>query len=132
MHARDAKGATPLHVAGRRNRPEAIEALLAAGAEKDVVDWDGVTPLHLAAGSGHSSAVRALLKAKADAGLKDRWGNTPVHVAAQKDNEGAIREFLYAHSKLLLRNEARAGRRKGRERRPLPLHNHASPRASRT
>lgn len=108
VNARDAAGATPLHLTGRKNNVEAMEALLAGGAEKDVVDYmEGATAMHTAAGTTGSACVRALLKAGADAGIKDAKGNTPVHVAAAADNAGAVQEFIAAHVKTLLRNEAR-------------------------
>lgn len=108
FNPRDPMGVTPLHVAAKCSRLEALQALLSVGAEKDVVDYDGTSALHCAAGNGSDACVRALLAVGADSGLKDRLGNAAVHVAAEKGSDSAVREFVLARCKLLLRNEARA------------------------
>jgi uncharacterized protein len=61
-NAKNADGATPLHVAAALGR-------------------DGIMKLHGAADSGHPDVVAFLLAAKADAGLKNAAGQTPADLA---------------------------------------------------
>src|SRR5690349_22893099 len=81
-NARDDHGVSALLLAVYHRRPEARDALLAAGAEVGPLEaaalgdvakldvnargGDGFTPLHLAAFFGGAQAVRALLAAGAD------------------------------------------------------------------
>src|ERR1019366_4566213 len=49
---------TPLLVAAKANRPEAMRALVAGGADAKLKAQDGTTLLMAAAGSGHVEAVK--------------------------------------------------------------------------
>ena len=74
--------------------PEAIEALLKAGADVAARDKDGKTPLILAAWDNKNpEVIEVLLKAGANAKAKDKKGKTAVDHA--KDNEKIYKTKLY-------------------------------------
>jgi ankyrin repeat protein len=50
-------GDTPLHYAASRSSEEVVRLLLAAGADKNVVNRDGLTPLALALNEGTDAAM---------------------------------------------------------------------------
>jgi len=52
------KGQTALLLAARQNQPEAVSALLKAGARVDAQDSQGNTPLHEAARSNHVDVMQ--------------------------------------------------------------------------
>jgi glutaminase len=55
-----------------------VRALVAAGVEPGIADYDGRTPLHLAAAEGQMEVVRYLLALGTDPQPQDRWGGTPL------------------------------------------------------
>ena len=77
--------AAPLHDAAREGDVEAIQRLLAAGADPNAkAAYLGDTPLHTAALMGHADAIAALLKGGADPNANaanDADGDTPLHWA---------------------------------------------------
>lgn len=80
----DREGNTPLHMAvdpaGVRS-PEAVEALVTAGANGSIANAGGDTPLLLFArtGTNDSRIVRALVAAGSDPDRKNAAGETPLH-----------------------------------------------------
>jgi hypothetical protein len=83
--ARDGFGYTPLHWAAVRGHWDAVEVLVARGADVDAVGGDGGTPLHLAAHHDRPDMVRLLLEEGADLTIQNQWGRTPLHVAARRN-----------------------------------------------
>ena len=93
-------GETALHIAAGRDYHQAVEELLAAGADINLEDTAGETPLLIAATRGYTNIVETLLAvASAKAALeepaqphgeaiatfvnrKDSYGNTPLYNAA--------------------------------------------------
>ena len=65
-HADGDYAQTALHYAAREGRKEAVDALLACGANPNARNRDMRTPLHWAASNGTASVVRALVAAGAD------------------------------------------------------------------
>ena len=65
-------------------RREAVEHLLAMGANVLARDDGGLIPLHNACSFGHAEVVALLLQAGADPNAKDSWSYTPLHEAAVK------------------------------------------------
>lgn len=92
-----ATGESELHWAARFNAVEAIQALIAAGADMDARDEDGRTPLHWAAAADAAAAVEALIAAGADATVGSGDGGAPLHAAARANASSAF-QALVAHA----------------------------------
>jgi hypothetical protein len=80
---------------------EAVQALLAAGADPDVHgDYDTFEiPLTLAAGRGHFTIVRALVGAGANVGLHGGCSQWTAECVARHRGHHEISEFLLYHEK---------------------------------
>lgn len=96
-NAPNADGFTPLGLAAFFGRPAAVAALLAGGAQVNLVSQSNVpyvpsnTALHAAiAGGANIEAVRLLLEAGADLSIRDSNGHLPLHVAAFHTNPDLI------------------------------------------
>jgi len=97
-HARNRRGAEPLHAAStggpesKHWNPAAQAAMIAllvgAGANPAAVDKSGVAPLHVAVRSRCAAAVRALLDHGANPRQKNGSGSTPLHLAVQTTGRG--------------------------------------------
>jgi ankyrin repeat protein len=90
---------TPLHLAAYLGRTAEADALLAAGAEVNVLDSPGWTPLHLAAAMGSAGVARALICAGADVRAKvgDR-APQPIHLAAERGHARIVALLLAARA----------------------------------
>jgi ankyrin repeat protein len=80
--------ATPLLVASRLGRLEAVRVLLGhpgARATINYTDEVGQTPLREACYWGHPDVARALLESGADSTIADDRGNTPIAIVKTKD-----------------------------------------------
>jgi hypothetical protein len=98
VHARNRRGATPLHAAAvgmpgsRAWNPRAqaatVACLIAAGADPNAVDKGGVAPLHCAVRTRCAAAVRALLAGGADVQAENKSGSTPMRLATQNTGRG--------------------------------------------
>lgn len=95
VNAPDAWGNTPLLVAAREGRVEAVRALLRAGAEPEGRDG-GMTPLAAAALRGHASVVRVLLRAGARANAVGLDGQAPLLGALRSGHTETVRLLLEA------------------------------------
>jgi ankyrin repeat protein len=86
---------TPLHLAARQGRTEAVLRLLEAGASARAVTKSGTTALHLAAQGGDAAMVTALLDhgAEVDATESARR-QTPLMFAAAAGRADAIRVLV--------------------------------------
>ena len=69
-------GATPLHLAARRDCVEIVEELIRAGADKDAVDDLGFSALHAALRDGADAAAQALIRAHAKVRSDTRDGQS--------------------------------------------------------
>jgi ankyrin repeat protein len=113
-----AQGSTALHLAASFGSADALDALLAAGADIEVEVKGGARPLHLAAFNNRAYIVQRLLAAGADAN------------AAQEDGSTALLEASAAgHAQIVqLLIEAGADPNRGTAVLPLPsaaLKNHS-------
>jgi hypothetical protein len=98
VHARNRRGAQPLHYAadgipGSRSwNPPAqaatIACLIEAGSDPNAVDMGGVTPLHRAVRTRCAAAVKALLERGADPRVRNRSGSTPKDLATRSTGRG--------------------------------------------
>ena len=79
--ARNALGATPLHLAATNGDPGPLQALIAAGAHPNARDGEGRTPLHMAAFATRTANARLLLRAGADPLLKTDAGRDVLSMA---------------------------------------------------
>ena len=86
-------GKTPLHYAVTFAQREAMEYLIAQGADVSAADGTGLTPLHVAAIVDVRGAARLLLEAGAAMDAKDSFGDTPLHSAAMHGSMRVL-EFL--------------------------------------
>ena len=91
----DAIGATPLHSAANGGSLNAVQFLLARGAninairgENDSLRGSYFTPLHLAVLNRNSEIVEVLLKNGAKTEVKDREGKTPLMTLHPVPNSG--------------------------------------------
>ncbi|XP_042879102.1 85/88 kDa calcium-independent phospholipase A2-like isoform X2 [Penaeus japonicus] len=90
----DGEGLYPIHVAVENENEKVITALIAAGAELDVVDKSGNTPLHVA--SSKSITVIQALKMKFHQVLnkKNKAQETPLLLAAQCSKLDNIKHLI--------------------------------------
>src|SRR3954470_3110830 len=126
-NARDEHGVSALLLAIYHRRPQARDALLAAGAEVGVLEAaalgdvallegadlsvrgaDGFTPLHLAAFFGGAEAVKAILAAGADpdADAENIFKVRPIHSASAVGDHASVRALLEAGANPNVRQQA--------------------------
>jgi serine/threonine-protein phosphatase 6 regulatory ankyrin repeat subunit B len=91
-------------VAVRSGSVEIVDALLKAGAQKEVQNSDGSTPLHVAVIRGSVEIVDALLKAGAQIEVQNRYGLTPLHVAVIRGSVEIVDALLKAGAQIEVQN----------------------------
>jgi hypothetical protein len=84
---------TPLHYAAGRQMIEAIQVLIACGADVSARDHHGNTPLHLAAVTGSHSVFAQLVQAGADPNAEACSGWTPIDQASITHHPRAVAEL---------------------------------------
>ena len=90
---------SPVADAAMRGDAEAVEALIARGADVNVPQGDGMTALHWASERADAALVRVLLEAGAAVNAVTRMGDyTPLHLAAKAGSAGAVEALLEAGS----------------------------------
>lgn len=88
-------GETALIVACRRDRWDAANLLMAAGASVTMTDKNGLTALHQAATRSESrTTMMELLDRGAELEATDRYGQTPLHLAAARGSERTVKTLL--------------------------------------
>lgn len=89
---------TAIHYAARDQRIEAIELLVAAGANPNTHDMEcwpkGCTPLHWAANNGRLQACETLLNCGADINARTLGSWTPLHMAAERNHIDVARLLI--------------------------------------
>jgi hypothetical protein len=76
--------------AAHNGRDDAVEWLLAHGADVNGAPYQGLTPLHFAVQFGHASTVKLLLERGADPALRERIQNSTPLEAARSSGMKAI------------------------------------------
>jgi hypothetical protein len=92
----DAHKRSPLHIAVEENSVEAVEALLALGADADHRDKRGCSALFRASEYGREEAVRLLIAAGASIVARSHNFETGLFVACLKGRRRVVREILDA------------------------------------
>ncbi len=88
---------SPVADAAMRGDAEAVETLIARGADVNVPQGDGMTALHWAAERADAALVRILLEAGAAVDAVTRIGDyTPLHLAAKAGSADAVEALLEA------------------------------------
>ena len=84
-----------LMAAAKQGDADAVQALLAGGADPNPARGDGMTALHMAALEGHADVVASLLEAGAEVGATTRIGAyTPLHLASRGGHGAVVRALL--------------------------------------
>jgi len=100
VNKRDIYGMTPLMTAAHNGHAEAVEALIAAGANILAMSAPGgdsiggVTALHMAAMAGHADVVEVLLDQKMAVDAKTTNGVTPLMLATAKGDSPVVQLLL--------------------------------------
>ena len=102
INARNEIKETPLHIAAKNGKVEALEALLKI-SDNDVyaTDQSSYTPLHygITASNRQVDAPEALLKTEdINVNATDKDLKTPLHYAALKNHTAAIRKLMEHNS----------------------------------
>lgn len=95
----DLTGESPLMIAVRERRVDAVEVLLDAGADPDRRNRSGETSLHLAVG-GDPGMLKLLLEAGANPNAQDAGGVTPLMLAAAAGQEDGTKMLRGAGARL--------------------------------
>ncbi|QRN99340.1 ankyrin repeat domain-containing protein [Archangium violaceum] len=87
---------TALGLAADEGKVEAVELLLAHGANPSLLSWPHTPVLLRPAMSGHCAVVKALLARGAQARQSDQHGSTPLEVAARSGHLACVIALLEA------------------------------------
>lgn len=87
---------TLLHIAARKGDLEAIDVLIASGAQINIRGDLGNTPLHQAAMRGQVESVKKLLSLGADLSVKNEYDQTALDVAMIGGHQSVV-EILKAN-----------------------------------
>lgn len=97
IHALDAHGRTPLHIAALNGHPACIDLLITNGARVDDPGTQEYTPLHCAAANGHAKCVLILMHYRADINAVAKH-KTPLMIAAINGHEKCVQLLLAANA----------------------------------
>ena len=101
LDPRDPHGRTPLHVATFARRRDAVQALLAAGADPGALDADRYDAVTIAAVADDEATLRSLLAGGASAKLvTSRYDGTALIAAAHLGHDGVVRQLIAAGAPL--------------------------------
>ena len=97
IDATDATGRTSLSWAAARNDYGSMTALLEAGADPQIADFESLTPLTYAVAAGDVSTVNLLLSHGADIAVKDTYSRSLLHCACDHAVDPALLPLLIAY-----------------------------------
>jgi|GEM_PF-4372206 len=104
LNSLDEKGGTLLCAATLKGNLAIMEALIGAGADVDLPDFNEDVPLRHAVREGNTTTIKALIKAKANLDARDEYGGTALHGAAQKNNPLITELLIKAKAELNARD----------------------------
>lgn len=97
----DRHGRTPLHVATHARKPDAVRALMRAGADHARLDRDRYDAVTIAAVANDEETLRVLLAEGASARLvTSRYDGTALIAAAHLGHAGVVRQLIAAKAPL--------------------------------
>lgn len=91
---------TPLHLAARHGRAEAVRLLILDGADIHAKDKFGWTALHRASFYGHDKVVATLVAADANVAQKNNSGYVAIDYARKKHHSSAVVSLKEGYSRL--------------------------------
>lgn len=92
--------ATPLHIAVKKNKEEAVVELIQSCDQVNAMAYrSDLTPLHLASLNGYYKIAKILVENGADITVKNRVGKTPLDIAEENDHKNIV-DLLKEHRKL--------------------------------
>src|SRR5690606_35991097 len=98
INAQDVHGRTALHYACMREKPEAVQQLLGAGADDTIFDDDGLTALHRGVASASTGVLPVFEQARPDPAIWDSRtrenGDTLLHLAVRRGLEAPLEKLL--------------------------------------
>ncbi|MCX6627896.1 MAG: ankyrin repeat domain-containing protein [Candidatus Solibacter sp.] len=112
---------TPLMVAAKANRPEAMRALVAGGADVGLKAQDGTTLLMSAAGSGHVEAVRYAYELDPDVKAINATNATVMHASVSGTMQNSTQAEICKVIQFLADKGAPLDEKDGRGRTPIDV-----------
>jgi len=101
VNGRDAYGRTALHVATFARKPDAVRALVKAGAKTELLENDKYDAVTVAAVADDEVTLRALLSSGASAELiTSRYDGTALIAAAHLGHDGVVKQLIAAGAPL--------------------------------
>ena len=98
INKQNENGYTPVYCSILSENIDALNELLAIGANPNIPNFLNETPLYLSVEKNNLDSLIILLKYNADCNIQTKKGNTPLHLAIQKN----LDNFIH----ILLRNKA--------------------------
>jgi ankyrin repeat protein len=103
-------GQPPLwYAASMPRRPDLMDAILRAGANPNIQDYEGNTPLHVAVERGNAELVDMLFRAGANPFITNNAGRTPIDAARYRPQE-----FVEWLNDMVIKFEQKGIRNKGK------------------
>jgi len=114
-NTKDAQGRQVLWLAVAAEKPEIVQALLAAGANVNArTDDRKSTALRAAARAGHADIVSMLVKAGVEVNARTNCGETALLLAAESGHIEVVRMLLGAGARANIRSHSKGWRRPAR------------------
>ena len=90
INKQNENGYTPVYCSILSENIDALNELLAIGANPNIPNFLNETPLYLSVEKNNLDSLIILLKYNADCNIQTKKGNTPLHLAIQKNLDNFI------------------------------------------